>query len=157
MHGGREARTEGRRRYAGWDASGRHDVVAQANTRLRVRSGGLSGVITATIVSVENELERAVGSASRRRIDISSHLCPLSIRFRVGIFAPHLPTEILAANGASTTRKWFSPPTAHTQGKPLARAIQRLEPTISRDRDCLAEQSYACKVFARSSDFYETC
>jgi hypothetical protein len=35
---------------------------------LRVRSGGLSGVITATIVSVENELERAVGSASRRRI-----------------------------------------------------------------------------------------
>ena len=32
-HGGGEARREGRRRYAEWDASGRHDVVAQANTR----------------------------------------------------------------------------------------------------------------------------
>ncbi len=30
---------KGQRRYAGWDASGRHDAIAQASTRLRVRSG----------------------------------------------------------------------------------------------------------------------
>jgi hypothetical protein len=113
-------------------------------------------VITATIVSVEtsrNERsDRLVGAEL-----ISPH-----------IFVPcrgsALGSSRLICQQGDFGREWrvsypkvvFSA-TALKQGKPLAWAIQRLEPRISKDRDCLVEQNYACKVFARSSDFYETC
>jgi hypothetical protein len=55
--------------------------------------------------------------------------------------APHLPTEILAANLRVTYRKVGFSATTYMQKKPLARAIQQLERRISRDKDWVAEQS----------------
>ena len=54
--------------------------------------------------------------------------------------APHLPTEILAANLRVTYRKVGFSATTYMQKKPLARAIQQLERRISRDKDWVAER-----------------
>jgi hypothetical protein len=54
--------------------------------------------------------------------------------------APHLPTEILAANLRVTYRKVVFSATTYMQKKPLARAIQQLERRISRDKDWVTEQ-----------------
>jgi len=59
--------------------------------------------------------------------------------------APHLPTEILAANLRVTYRKVGFSATTYMQKKPLARAIQQLERRISRDKDWVADDAVWCE------------
>jgi hypothetical protein len=63
--------------------------------------------------------------------------------------APHLPTEILAANLRVTYRKVGFSATTYMQKKPLARAIQQLERRISRDKDWVADDTVWCELLSQ--------
>src|SRR5208337_1076844 len=75
VHGGGEARREGQRRYAGWDASGRHDVVAQCKMpaivdaiRRRRRSDKRATLLNALAFHhILSALETASSGSRRRR------------------------------------------------------------------------------------------
>src|SRR5258708_40133662 len=80
MHGGGEARREGQRRYAGWDASGQHDVVAQRKMpavvgaiRLPLTLLPVRVVWVATVVR-ETSAKVIRTPLTRRRIK-ASHIC----------------------------------------------------------------------------------
>ena len=54
---------------------------------------------------------------------------------------PHLPTEILGESCARTSSSWSSPVPLNLEMTPQRALFQRLEGSVPRDRDWLADQS----------------